>query len=80
VLGHLVMVDHRTDRECDLVLAAQRPLGAPDAGLNVEQLLLGGLEHARGGERDPDRLHDAVLRGIGTHDRLTSARQQSVTV
>jgi len=38
------MVDHRADRECDLVLAAQRPSGAPDATLNVQQIPLGGIE------------------------------------
>src|SRR4051812_14138477 len=38
------MVDHRTDRECDLILAAQRSFLAPDASLNVEQFLLGGVE------------------------------------
>jgi hypothetical protein len=28
------------------------------------------IEHARSGERDPDRLRDAVLRHIGVADRL----------
>ena len=44
VLGHLVVIDHGADRECDLVLAAQRPFLAANAGLNVEQLALGGVE------------------------------------
>ena len=44
VLGHLVMVDHRADRQGDLILAAQLPLRALDAGLNLQQVLLGGVE------------------------------------
>jgi hypothetical protein len=35
------------------------------------------IEHARHGERDPDRLRDAVLREIGAADRLGSSRRQS---
>ena len=44
VFGHLVMVDHRTDRERDFILAAQRFFVASGAALNVEQFLHGGIE------------------------------------
>ena len=38
------MIDHRTDRQGDLILAAQRFLRALNAGLNIQQVLLGGGE------------------------------------
>jgi hypothetical protein len=47
VLGHFIAVDHGADRERDLVLAAQRLVGAPDAILNGGQFFLGGIEHRR---------------------------------
>ena len=38
------MVEHRTHCEPNLLFAAQRPLGTPDTGLDLEQVLLGCLE------------------------------------
>jgi hypothetical protein len=35
------------------------------------------IEHARSGERDPDRLRDAVLKHIGVTDRLVPSRRRS---
>jgi len=38
------VIDHRTDRERDLVHAAQWSFMAPDAGLNVSSFLFGCVE------------------------------------
>ena len=54
-LADLVMVEYRTHREPNLI--AQRPLGTPDTGLDLDQVLLGGIE------QHGTRLGQAVNRG-----------------
>src|SRR5260370_21732322 len=74
VLGHFVMIDHRTDRECDLILAAQRSFLAPNTGLNVEQFPLRGIEQsaplacALAGEQRRATGNQALARIVGRGD------------
>ena len=57
---------------------ACRALFVPDNAKTVREAIAEKIiEHARCGERDPDRLRDAVLRQIGVADRLDSSRRQS---
>ena len=57
VLGDLAAAEHGADRQADLGGAAQWLAGAPNAGLDGDQLLLGGVEQlatlagALGGKR-----------------------------
>jgi hypothetical protein len=50
---------------------------SPDARAVREAIADKIIEHARSGERDPDRLRDAVLRHIGVADRLGSPATRS---
>jgi hypothetical protein len=55
-----------------------RALYVSDGAKAVREAIAGKIiEHARRGERDPDRLRDAVLREIGVADRLVPSRKQS---
>ena len=71
VLGHFVTIDHGTDRERDLVLAAQRLFGAPDAGLNGSRFFsvassnVSPLAGALVGEHRIAADHQALTRIIG---------------
>ena len=38
------MVEYRTHRDPNFIFATQRPLGAPDTGLDLEQILLGCIK------------------------------------
>jgi hypothetical protein len=56
-----------------------RALFVPDNAKAVREVIAEKIiEHARSGERDPDRLRDAVLRQIGVADRLETSRRKSV--
>jgi hypothetical protein len=80
VLGHFVTVDHGADRERDLVPAAQRLFGAPHAGLNGDQLFLGGVEQLASlagaliGQQRIAADHQALARIIGRGDLGEIAR------
>jgi hypothetical protein len=57
-----------------------RALFVPDNAKAVREAIAERIiEHARCGERDPDRLRDAVLQQIGVADRGSALRQQPST-
>src|ERR1700730_18471204 len=74
VLGHFVMIDHRTDRECDFIPAAQCSFLAPNTGLNVKQFPLRGIEQiaplacALVGQQRVATSHPALAGIIGRGD------------
>ena len=74
MLGHLVLVDHRADRERDLGGAAQRIALAGDGGLDAGEIALGGGEQvfplagALGGEIGVAADHQPLAGEIGCGD------------
>ena len=74
MLGHLVLVEHRADRERDLGGAAQRIALAGDGGLNAGEIALGGGEQvfalagALGGEIGVAADHQPLAGKIGSGD------------
>ena len=85
MLGHLVLVEHRADRERDLGRAAQRIALAGDRGLDAGEVALGGGEQvlalagALGGEigvaADDQALAGEVGRGDAGHVALVEQRE-----